>query len=527
MENNNTEKQLDLATLWTAFKKFWLVILIVGIVFAAGVGFWTEYTTIPTYTCTFSYLVNPNPQYQQTSSTAYVAQEYASVFAEIVPARKTIYEAIRNCGAANNLNYQEGGENLVNQVKGCVNARISTSSSRTFIVTITATSPSRAYDIAQTLEDYLPTYLADCSDNAVCVTSVDDALPPVNPNPTHTVRNAVLAGAAGAIVTYLIYLVYLLLNNELTDEDMLTQLNSDIPVLGRIPTWGDPGKKLFRRELKSGFSNKVRHYNDKLLNRETPFAITESFKTLRSNVNYVVGNDGCSVIAATSIRKASGKTVVIANLAVSYAQLGKKVLLIEGDMRIPAFHKLFGLRRGNGLSEILAGIQQDHHSACVASKIHGLDVMLSGQIPPNPSELLSSARMETLLSALRKEYDLILIDLPPFVGLADASVMAPHVDGYLLITRIGYTNLREVKQGVADMKRIGMKIVGFVVNDVSMKGSRYTYYRYGYKRNSYKYEYGANTAELTAPIPLPQESVEAEQVEPPKRKTTKGSKSSS
>ena len=69
-------------------------------------------------------------------------------------------------------------------------------------------------------------------------------------------------------------------------------------------------------------------------------------------------------------------------------------------------------------------------------------------------------------SALRKEYDLILIDLPPFVGLADASVMAPHVDGYLLITRIGYTNLREVKQGVADMKRIGMKIVGFVVNDV-------------------------------------------------------------
>lgn len=502
MEDNKMERQLDLLTLVTVIKKFWIFILALTIIAGVAAGVFTETTVTPTYTCRSSFLVNPNKSssLQSSSSLIYVAEKYAAEFADnVVTARTTIYNAIRTNGEKNGLVYSEGGEALVNSVRNSISASISTTSSQTFVVSVTSTSATRAYDIALTLEGFLPDYLARIADSSVEVSLIDGAMPPSTPNSNHLTRNVFLAALVAMVGSYLAFLVYQMLNNEFTDEDMLTDAFRNVPILGRIPTWGDPGRKIFRQEKKNNFSNHSRTYTDKFLSPETPYAIAESFKTLRSNVSYSVHADGTPVIGVTSIRKASGKTVVLANLAASYAQLGKRVLLIEADMRVPAFHKVLGLKKSTGLSEVLAGIAPDYKKCVLSSKMAGLDVLLSGQIPPNPSELLSSSRMRALIEAAREEYDLVLLDLPPFAGITDASVVSELVDGYLLVVRMGYTNLRELKYGLNDMKQVGMHIIGFVVNDISMKQNHYAYYRYGYK-HSYAYQYGASTAEAAAPI---------------------------
>ncbi len=504
MEENREEVQLDLSILWIALKKFWYFVVIAAVLVGIAAGVYTQWTVKNTYTCTSRYIVNPAVQGGSSSSSLiYVAQSYAKEFTGVVAQPKTISDALITYGQKNFLDYYDpetGGNNLVRSVLSCVSCKVVEQEGQIFDVKVTASTPDRAYNIALTLEDFLPDYLSSViSEDAVRVATINGAEYPRSADGIPTMRNAVLGAAVAAVLTYGGFLVYQFLNNELSDEKSLVQMFKNVPVLGRIPNWGDPNRRQYKQEKKQGFANNVRNYNGKLLSSETPFAIIESFKTLRSNVSYVLGADGCAVLAGTSIRKASGKTVVLSNLAVSYAQLGKKVLLIEADMRIPSFHKIFGMKRGNGLSEILAGIVPNYRSCLSKTAIPGLDIILSGQIPPNPSELLSTKRMKDLLDEAKKLYDIILIDLPPFSGLTDAAVLSPWVDGYIMITRIGHTSLSEIKYGLNDMKQVGMKVVGFVVNDVSMKSGRYSYYRYGYKR-SYSYDYAASTADAASGI---------------------------
>jgi len=299
----------------------------------------------------------------------------------------------------------------------------------------------------------------------------------------------------GLAVSYLVCLFIVMSDNKLSSEDDLTANFPAVPILGRIPTWGDTSKRQFRLEKKNKFSASVRDYDHKLLSDDAPFAISESFKTLRSNVSYTMTSERTNVVAVTSIYKGSGKSVVLANLGISYAQLGKRVLIVEGDMRVPSMHKLFGMKRGNGLSELIAGIEEDYHTCLNHTAYDHLDVILAGKIPPNPSELLASPRMSQLLDTLRGDYDLILLDLPPFEGLADATAVSDNVDGYLLVTRVGYSNMVELRHGIQDMKQVKLRLCGFVVNDIPLKnghGSYYHYYRYGYK-GGYGYqgvEYG-------------------------------------
>ncbi len=525
MEENRIEKQLDLMTLVVVLKKFWIFILIATVLVATMAGILTSTMTKPTYTSKFRLYVNPQfvSSTDVSASHVSVAVQATAEFAKIIPNRTTIYSALSTNGAEFNLNYDEnGGEALVSSVMRSVSAATDGTNSQSIVVTVRAQSPARAYEIAKTLEKFLPQYLSkEIASDTVKVKTVDVALPATHADSIHLTRNVILAGMAAAALAYLAFLTYQMLNNELTDDSILTDNYAEIPVLGRIPTWGDPGRKLFKQQKKQNFSNASRDYTDKLLTQDTPFAITESFKTFRSNVSYSTGSAKCPVIAGTSVRKAAGKTVVLSNLAVSYAQLGKKVMIIEADMRIPALHKVFGLKKGNGLSEILAGIAPDYTKCIRHTEVEGLDTILSGKIPPNPSELLSSEKLGELLSALREQYDMIIIDLPPYAGLTDASVIAPLVDGYLLITRIGHTNLRELRYGFMEMNQVGMKILGFVVNDMSSENSHYySYYRYRYK-SSYSSEYGTATASVAAQLSdanttSPEAVVAAPVVETPK-----------
>lgn len=235
----------------------------------------------------------------------------------------------------------------------------------------------------------------------------------------------------------------------------------------------------------------------KLINDSTPFAISEAFKTLRTNLFYTAKGEKCPVFAITSTFANGGKSLIITNLAVSYAQLEKRVLLIDCDLRNATVHKIFNMERAGGMSELLASDDNNIDKFIKRTQYPNLSVMTAGGTPPNPAELLASARMAKFLEFVKQHYDIIFIDLPPIALVSDAMVMSPYVTGYLFAVRAGVDDTKSLSYALSSMEQTNSQIVGFVLNDVDSKangyyGGRYgSYGRYGrYGRYGYGKKYG-------------------------------------
>ena len=233
----------------------------------------------------------------------------------------------------------------------------------------------------------------------------------------------------------------------------------------------------------------------RLINEATPFAIKEAFNQLRTNIMYSAHNsDDAPVYAVTSAEQSVGKSTISANIAVSFAQTGQKVLLIDADMRRPTQYKFFGYeKKQNGFSETLSGIVKGASDAiCVYSD--NLHILTSGCTPPNPSALLMSNRLQVLIEQWKKEYDIIFFDLPPVGVVSDPSDIAGFVDGYVLIARANISDSKHLNSAIELLKSVGAKITGIVVNGTSSKGSedkKYARGKYHYKYG-YTYEYRSN-----------------------------------
>jgi len=226
----------------------------------------------------------------------------------------------------------------------------------------------------------------------------------------------------------------------------------------------------------------------KILCKDSSFNVKEAYNSIRTNLLFIQQGEKCPVFVITSPTANNGKTINAINLAVSFAQMGKKTLLIDSDMRNPTMHRMFSIPAKNGLSEILAGLTDN--ISVSKTGIENLSVLTAGKIPPNPAELLSSNRMDKLLDFVREHYDCVFIDTPPINIVTDSTLFAQKVTGYILIVKTDTTNINEVKATVSNLEQIEANILGFILNDVtSDKKKYYTYYRkYNY---SYKYGYGS------------------------------------
>ncbi len=218
----------------------------------------------------------------------------------------------------------------------------------------------------------------------------------------------------------------------------------------------------------------------------TPFAIKEAFSQLRTNIVYSgTDNNACPVYAITSAGEQVGKSTVTANIAISFTQINKKVLLIDADMRRPTQYMTFGYDKNHyGLSELLAGIVNDD-AEVICSPVNGLSVLLGGCIPPNPSDLLHSNKMDKLMKKWKTEFDVIFIDLPPVNFVSDALNVAHLTDGYIIVTMDGKSNAKTVNSAIADIEAVGAKITGVVLNGSSIKKNGGNYYpkSYNYKKS--------------------------------------------
>ncbi|MFI2858323.1 CpsD/CapB family tyrosine-protein kinase [Paenibacillus sp. JSM ZJ436] len=193
-------------------------------------------------------------------------------------------------------------------------------------------------------------------------------------------------------------------------------------------------------------------------------SLSEAYKMLRTNIRYSSAEKAYKVLLITSAVSGEGKTTTAANLAVTYAQEGHKVLLLEGDLRQPSLQQFFRKPLGRqGLTDLLTG----HHplSECISeSEIPDLDVLPSGTATPKPSELLGSERLKRILSELSQTYDLIIMDSPPSIAYADAQILATLSDGVVLVIGDGMASKAQVKRVKHSMEHVHAEIIGAVFN---------------------------------------------------------------
>ena len=230
---------------------------------------------------------------------------------------------------------------------------------------------------------------------------------------------------------------------------------------------------------------------DRMLGEDLSFAATEAYKLLRTNLFFCLPNDGepkCRVVGVTSSVQGEGKSTTSINLSYMLAQDGKRVCLVEGDMRAPTLSNRLKLRRTKGLSHILAGLQTDT-SVVTKTELHpNLNVIPAGEMPPNPAELLGSERMVRMTELLSDMFDFVIIDLPPITVVADALAVSGVLDGMIVVVENGSTTKRELNDAMQRLDMIHDKILGFVVTHADGAGGRYGYKKkYGY---GYGYGYG-------------------------------------
>ena len=222
------------------------------------------------------------------------------------------------------------------------------------------------------------------------------------------------------------------------------------------------------QEQVSGFMAQRRQ----ILNKNTNFAIQEAYKQLRTNIRFCIRDQKCKKFCLTSGQAGEGKSITLLNLAISIAQTGKKVLLIDADLRRPAMARLLVEKASPGLSEVLLG-EVEAVDAIHPGIYPNLDILFSGEIPPNPSEILSGERMVDLIEASAEKYDYILVDTPPVNVVTDACIVANLLDGVLLLAWQNRSKKDAVRQAINNLQLTGANVLGYILNGVEAEESTY------------------------------------------------------
>ena len=243
-----------------------------------------------------------------------------------------------------------------------------------------------------------------------------------------------------------------------------------------------------------------------ILNPKSDFFVREAYKTLRTNVMFsFTGESACKVAVVTSALQNEGKSTTAANLALSFAELGKRILLVDCDLRRPKLGRLLNLSAPAGLSNVL--MDPGLLETALIKDFGGVDVILAGDIPPNPSELLASARMEKLLEQMKEQYEYIILDTPPVNMVTDAIALAPRSDGVLFVVRSNQSDRVSVMHAVDQLEYAQAKILGFILNSVELEKTNYGYGKYRYGRY-HKYGYSRESGYAYEQPPAPAEQVE-------------------
>lgn len=229
--------------------------------------------------------------------------------------------------------------------------------------------------------------------------------------------------------------------------------------------------------------------SERVLSEKSSFFVKEAYKTLRTNLIFSLTETGGKVILITSSEAAEGKSISCLNTAITFAEMGAKVCVLDCDLRKPSIARLCEEKGTPGISNVLVNLNQLSQVIRKSRFNKNLDLIFSGEIPPNPAELLASNKMKEVLKELAESYDYVFVDTPPVNVATDTSLLAGEVNGVLLVVREGQTTNDEVAEAVQQLEFVKARIIGMLLNDASDSSKRRGMYsrKNNYYRNYYSY----------------------------------------
>jgi polysaccharide biosynthesis transport protein len=319
------------------------------------------------------------------------------------------------------------------------------------------------------MQSYEQIKLAEAQSSSLVIQK-EPALPPKNPIEPQPVRNALLAALIGMMIAAgMIYLLEFM-DDSLRDPQEITR-KWGIPILGMIINFNS-------------------NNGNELITEKQPRApVSEAFRSLRTNLQFASITSPIHTLVVTSPSPEDGKTTIVGNLASVFAQGGRKVVVVDSDLRRPRLHKVFQLPNRFGLTDQFIRPQEFLDGAVQPTEVKNLFMLSSGSLPPNPSELIGSQRMVEIIQALEAEYEMVILDTPPSLVVTDANVMANRADGVLLVISPAKTKRVAIKHTIEQLRQVKANIVGVVVNGVDARNSRYGYYRGYYHKYGHGYAY--------------------------------------
>lgn len=309
---------------------------------------------------------------------------------------------------------------------------------------------------------------------------------PFSPDKRRTLLLALMLGLGGGV--FLVFALNYLDNTVKSPEEVEKLLK--VPALGFVPAVGAKASQSYYNHY---YSDRKKQQSDQrlktieLVNLKDPEStFAEHYRNVRTSLLLSNPDNPPKSFVITSAMPQEGKTVTTINLAIAFSQLGKKVLILDADLRRPRVHKIFRIKNTAGISSFLTGrgrIEEIIYRYPAETNIH---VLPSGPIPPNPVEMIISKGMRELMAALRQHYDFIFIDAPPLMGIQDAILLGEHGDGLLLVAWGGKTPRKVIEKARDEIARFNIKLFGVILNKVNMRRFSYAYSSYSYRYGEYR-----------------------------------------
>lgn len=194
-------------------------------------------------------------------------------------------------------------------------------------------------------------------------------------------------------------------------------------------------------------------------------AASEAYRTLRTNLTFAALDGSLDTLVVTAPTPEEDKSTVLANLAVTLAQMGKRTLLVDADLRRPKLHEIFGVTNERGITTMFVEDTSPDDPPVLDVDVENLSLLSSGPLPPNPADILGSQKMEDIIDALTRQYDIVLFDAPPVISVTDAAVLGAKTEGVLLVVHSGQTRREHVERAKEQLERVHVRIVGTVLTD--------------------------------------------------------------
>ena len=475
----NDEIEIDLSRLFGALvNKGWLIGL-VAVVCAVLCLLGTIFFITPTYESSAMFYVNNNSfslgeaSLSITSADISASRGLVKSYIVILNTRETMNDVIDYAGV--DRTYRELTQMITAEA---------VDSTEIFRVTVTSPDPVEADQIADAIAYILPKRIAGIIEGTSAKV-VDSSVVAAKPSSPSYTKNTLIGFALGLALMVAVISLKEIMSITIRNEEDIAQVSRH-PVLAAVPDMEASSKGGYYY----GYGQKkpaVKGGKTELVGGNISFAAAEAYKLLRTKLQFSFADEGgCRVIGLSSALTGEGKSLSAVNLAFTLSQLGKRVVLVDCDMRRPSLSEKLPIQKTPGLSDFLAGQAQADNliQLCgLKDDERAFHAISSGRTPPNPMELLSSARMEKMLTVLRGNYDYILLDLPPVGEVGDALAVAKVTDGMLVVVRQDYCDRIALNAAIRQFEFVDAKILGLVFNCTTEEGNGYgkKYYKKYYK----------------------------------------------